>query len=185
MSGYVHPTEQLVIEIVTRDIRRSVDFYRPLEFGLLRDSGNFVVLTWEDHQLPCRAVSVPRGRGGGVARASGVSPGQRPGHGRQRRRLLAASVPTVPPTGSRRHGHQSNQAKPAPSSPSAAAAYGRPDHAMMSQRVEECWIVRDTTEINPAGRRHSSGTVSWRGRVTPRLPGRCCPRGRSSLARRR
>jgi catechol 2,3-dioxygenase-like lactoylglutathione lyase family enzyme len=51
MSGNVHPTEQLVIEIVTRDIRLSVDFYRRLGFGLLRDSGNFVVLTWEDHQL--------------------------------------------------------------------------------------------------------------------------------------
>lgn len=51
MSGYVHPTEQLVTEIVVRDIRRSVDFYERLGFTLLRDGGDFVELTWEDHRL--------------------------------------------------------------------------------------------------------------------------------------
>ncbi len=51
MSRYVDPTEQLVTEIVVRDIRRSVDYYRRLGFELLRDGGDFVELTWEDHRL--------------------------------------------------------------------------------------------------------------------------------------
>jgi catechol 2,3-dioxygenase-like lactoylglutathione lyase family enzyme len=51
MSRYVDPTEQLVTEIVVKDIRRSVDFYRRLGFELLRDGGDFVELTWEDHRL--------------------------------------------------------------------------------------------------------------------------------------
>jgi catechol 2,3-dioxygenase-like lactoylglutathione lyase family enzyme len=51
MSRYVEPTEQLVMEIVVRDIQRSVRFYRLLGFGLLRDGGDFVELTWEDHRL--------------------------------------------------------------------------------------------------------------------------------------
>jgi catechol 2,3-dioxygenase-like lactoylglutathione lyase family enzyme len=51
MNRYVDPTEQLVTEIVVRDIRRSVAFYRQLGFSLLRDAGDFVELTWEDHRL--------------------------------------------------------------------------------------------------------------------------------------
>ena len=52
MTGrYVDPTEQLVTEIVVRDIRRSTEFYRRLGFALLRDGGDFVELTWEDHRL--------------------------------------------------------------------------------------------------------------------------------------
>jgi catechol 2,3-dioxygenase-like lactoylglutathione lyase family enzyme len=51
MSRYVNPTEQLVTEIVVRDIRRSTEFYRRLGFELLRDGGDFVELTWEEHRL--------------------------------------------------------------------------------------------------------------------------------------
>jgi catechol 2,3-dioxygenase-like lactoylglutathione lyase family enzyme len=51
MSRYVDPTEQLVTEIVVRDIRRSTEFYCRLGFTLLRDGGDFVELTWEDHRL--------------------------------------------------------------------------------------------------------------------------------------
>jgi catechol 2,3-dioxygenase-like lactoylglutathione lyase family enzyme len=51
ITRYVDSTEQLVVEIVVRDMRRSVDFYRQLGFGLLRDGGDFVELTWEDHRL--------------------------------------------------------------------------------------------------------------------------------------
>jgi len=36
MSGYVDPTEQLVIEVVVKEVGRSVDFYRL----------DFVELTW-------------------------------------------------------------------------------------------------------------------------------------------
>jgi catechol 2,3-dioxygenase-like lactoylglutathione lyase family enzyme len=51
MRRYVDSTEQLVTEVVVRDIRRSVGFYRSLGFQLLRDGGDFVELTWEDHRL--------------------------------------------------------------------------------------------------------------------------------------
>jgi catechol 2,3-dioxygenase-like lactoylglutathione lyase family enzyme len=51
MSRYVDPTEQLVTEVVVRDIQRSARFYRRLGFALLRNGGDFVELTWEDHRL--------------------------------------------------------------------------------------------------------------------------------------
>jgi catechol 2,3-dioxygenase-like lactoylglutathione lyase family enzyme len=51
MSGSVDLTEQLVTEIVVRDVKRSVRFYRLLGFVLLRDGGDFVELTWENHRL--------------------------------------------------------------------------------------------------------------------------------------
>jgi len=51
MTGYVDPTDQLVTEILTRDIRRSVAFYCKLGFELLRDDGGFVELGWEGHRL--------------------------------------------------------------------------------------------------------------------------------------
>lgn len=38
-------------EIVVSDIQRSTSFYRLLGFTLLRDGGDFVELTWEDHRL--------------------------------------------------------------------------------------------------------------------------------------
>ena len=51
MATVVPPTEQLVTEILVRDIRRSTEFYRRLGFELLRDGGHFVELTWEEHRL--------------------------------------------------------------------------------------------------------------------------------------
>jgi catechol 2,3-dioxygenase-like lactoylglutathione lyase family enzyme len=49
---YVASTEQqLVTEIVVKDIQRSTKFYRELGFKVLRDAGDFVELTWEDHRL--------------------------------------------------------------------------------------------------------------------------------------
>jgi catechol 2,3-dioxygenase-like lactoylglutathione lyase family enzyme len=69
MSRYVDPTEQLVTEIVVRDIRRSVDFYRRLGFELLRDGGDFVELTWEDHRFFLAELSAFRD-GRGAARAT-------------------------------------------------------------------------------------------------------------------
>jgi len=51
MTRYVDPTEQLVPEIVVRDIKRSTQFYCQLGFALHRDGGDFVELTWEDHRL--------------------------------------------------------------------------------------------------------------------------------------
>jgi catechol 2,3-dioxygenase-like lactoylglutathione lyase family enzyme len=60
MTRYVDPTEQLVTEIVVRDINRSVNFYRCLGFALLRDGGDFVELTWEDHRLFLAEISAFR-----------------------------------------------------------------------------------------------------------------------------
>ena len=57
MSKYVPPIEQLVTEIVVRDIKRSTEFYCRLGFELLRDGGDFVELTWEDHRLFLAEIS--------------------------------------------------------------------------------------------------------------------------------
>lgn len=57
MSRYVDPTEQLVTEIVVRDIQRSTRFYQRLGFALLRDGGDFVELTWEEHRLFLAEIS--------------------------------------------------------------------------------------------------------------------------------
>src|ERR1051326_954543 len=51
MPRYIDPTEQLVTEILVADIKRSVRFYLDLGFTLLRDGGDFVELTWEEHRL--------------------------------------------------------------------------------------------------------------------------------------
>ncbi len=48
---YVDSTEQLVTEIVVRDIKRSTKFYRELGFKVPREAGDFVELSWENHQL--------------------------------------------------------------------------------------------------------------------------------------
>jgi catechol 2,3-dioxygenase-like lactoylglutathione lyase family enzyme len=48
---YVDSTEQLVTEIVVRNIQQSTKFYRNLGFEVLREAGDFVELTWEDHHL--------------------------------------------------------------------------------------------------------------------------------------
>jgi catechol 2,3-dioxygenase-like lactoylglutathione lyase family enzyme len=48
---YVPAQEQLVLELFVRDAARSRDFYKALGFEILRDSGSFVVLGWEGHQM--------------------------------------------------------------------------------------------------------------------------------------
>ena len=57
MKPYVPSTEQLVTEIVVKDIKASTEFYRRLGFALLRDGGDFVELTWEDHRLFLAEIS--------------------------------------------------------------------------------------------------------------------------------
>jgi catechol 2,3-dioxygenase-like lactoylglutathione lyase family enzyme len=66
MRRYVEPTEQLVTEIVVTNIRRSVSFYRQLGFALLRDGGDFVELTWEEHRLYLVEISTFRDVPGAV-----------------------------------------------------------------------------------------------------------------------
>lgn len=51
MTPYVHPTEQLVLEIYVRDLRRSKDFYLQLGFSLLNEKESFITLVWENHRL--------------------------------------------------------------------------------------------------------------------------------------
>lgn len=62
MSRYVDPIDQLVTEILVSDIRVSLEFYRRLGFELLRDGGDFVELTWEDHRLFLAELSAFRVR---------------------------------------------------------------------------------------------------------------------------
>jgi catechol 2,3-dioxygenase-like lactoylglutathione lyase family enzyme len=57
MNRYVDSTEQLVTEIFVKDIHESTRFYQLLGFQLLRDGGDFVELTWEDHRLFLAEVS--------------------------------------------------------------------------------------------------------------------------------
>src|ERR1043165_5513282 len=72
MPRYVAPTEQLVTEILVADIKRSVRFYLDLGFALLRDGGDFVELTWEEHRLFLAGLSALRDAAGaeGAPRAS-------------------------------------------------------------------------------------------------------------------
>ena len=51
MSPYVDPTEQLVVELLVRDLQRSLAFYRSLEFDVLRAEERFAVLAWEGCRL--------------------------------------------------------------------------------------------------------------------------------------
>ena len=67
MARYVDPTEQLVTEILVRDIKQSTQFYLRLGFAVLRDAGDFVELTWEDHRLFLAELSAFRD-------VSGVTP---------------------------------------------------------------------------------------------------------------
>jgi catechol 2,3-dioxygenase-like lactoylglutathione lyase family enzyme len=73
-NPYVDPTEQLVCEVVVRDIKRSVAFYRSLGFELLRDAGDFVELTWEAHRLFLAETSAFQG----VERPEPVQPAEFP-----------------------------------------------------------------------------------------------------------
>ena len=74
MSRYVDATEQLVTEIVARDIKRSVDFYRRLGFALVRDGGDFVELAWEDHRLFLAELSAFRDASGAAVDAPPAFP---------------------------------------------------------------------------------------------------------------
>lgn len=57
MNRYIDSTEQLVTEVFVKDIHESTRFYLLLGFQLLRDGGDFVELTWEDHRLFLAEIS--------------------------------------------------------------------------------------------------------------------------------
>jgi len=42
---------QLVVEVLVRDLERSLRFYTDLGFEVARRTGPFAVLTWDGHQL--------------------------------------------------------------------------------------------------------------------------------------
>jgi catechol 2,3-dioxygenase-like lactoylglutathione lyase family enzyme len=56
MARYVDPTRQLVVELLVRDLRRSLAFYRAFGFAVEREEERFAVLTWEGHQLYLQQV---------------------------------------------------------------------------------------------------------------------------------
>ena len=51
MPRYVESTEQLVVELFVRDLRRSLAYYRALGFAVLRQEETFAVVAWEEHRL--------------------------------------------------------------------------------------------------------------------------------------
>ena len=51
MPRYVDSTEQLVVELFVRDLRRSLIFYQALGFDVVRADDHFAMLAWEEHRL--------------------------------------------------------------------------------------------------------------------------------------
>jgi catechol 2,3-dioxygenase-like lactoylglutathione lyase family enzyme len=48
---YANPTEQLIVELYTGDIKASSAFYRAFGFEVVREESHFQVLRWEDSRL--------------------------------------------------------------------------------------------------------------------------------------
>lgn len=51
MPGHVEPTEQLIVELYTADIKSSLAFYKSFGFETVREESNFIVLRWEESVL--------------------------------------------------------------------------------------------------------------------------------------
>jgi catechol 2,3-dioxygenase-like lactoylglutathione lyase family enzyme len=51
MAAYVPATEQLVVEVYVRRLKRSTEFYTQLGFQVLRAEADFVVLAWEQQRF--------------------------------------------------------------------------------------------------------------------------------------
>ena len=61
-ARYVDSTEQLVVELLVRDLRRSIAFYQALGFALAYQKDNFASVTWEDHRLFLDQIDRPEMR---------------------------------------------------------------------------------------------------------------------------
>jgi len=85
MNRYVESIEQLVTEIMVKDIRVSTAFYQRLGFKLLRDGGDFVELTWEDHRLYLAEISA-------VHDLNDIDLQPKPGFPRANVRVMVANV---------------------------------------------------------------------------------------------
>ncbi len=48
---YVDPTEQLVVEVIVRDLNRAITFYGRLGFRVMRKEQRFAELSWEEHRF--------------------------------------------------------------------------------------------------------------------------------------
>ena len=48
---YVDPTQQLVVEVSVRDLRRAITFYERLGFQVIREEERFAELSWEEHRF--------------------------------------------------------------------------------------------------------------------------------------
>jgi len=51
MPRYVEPTDQLILEIYVRELKRSIEFYANLGFSILRREDNFAELIWEESKI--------------------------------------------------------------------------------------------------------------------------------------
>jgi len=51
MNPYVEASQQLIVELYTSDIRKSLRFYRSFGFELVREESDFMELKWEDSRL--------------------------------------------------------------------------------------------------------------------------------------
>src|SRR5262249_50301351 len=93
MTRYVDSTEQLVVELLVRDLQRALAFYRAIGFEVLREEETFAVVAWESHRLFLDQMGDPAGgachagnerAGDGPGRRSSLAAGQRPGVARRR-----------------------------------------------------------------------------------------------------
>jgi catechol 2,3-dioxygenase-like lactoylglutathione lyase family enzyme len=51
MNRFVEPAEQLIFEIYSRDLKKSIQFYSSLGFAIVREEPDFAELRWEDSRL--------------------------------------------------------------------------------------------------------------------------------------
>jgi catechol 2,3-dioxygenase-like lactoylglutathione lyase family enzyme len=51
MKPYADAAQQLVVEIYTRNIEKSRDFYESFGFDVIRDEGDFIEMKWEEKTL--------------------------------------------------------------------------------------------------------------------------------------
>jgi catechol 2,3-dioxygenase-like lactoylglutathione lyase family enzyme len=59
MDRYVDPKDQLIFEIYTKDMRKSIEFYQKFGFAVLRRDSNFAELGWEASKLYLEEISDP------------------------------------------------------------------------------------------------------------------------------
>jgi len=59
MNRYVDPTEQLILEIYSRNLKRSIAFFSSLGFEIAREEPDFAELKWEDSRIYIEETNDP------------------------------------------------------------------------------------------------------------------------------